>query len=332
MIQQSWTRRRVLTAVAAVAGLPLAGLAYSRFDGPKPVRWRGVALGADAGLTLYHTDRAHARRTLEACLAEVARLERAFSLYRTDSELLALNRHGMIAAPSHDLVALLAESRRLGQLSGGVFDVTVQPLWRLYSGHFRQDRADPMGPDRNDVARALALVGHEHMDISPNLVRFARSGMAVTLNGIAQGAITDRVSDMLRNEGFERVLVDLGEARALGNGPDGPWRIGLEDPTDTARMGAVVPLADGALATSGGYGSRFDAGGRFHHLFDPALGRSANAVLAATAMAPRATTADALATALAIAPASEAPHLLHGFGGSAARLVLADGSVIHHQA
>ncbi len=158
------------------------------------------------------------------------------------------------------------------------------------------------------------------------------SGMAVTLNGIAQGAITDRISDLPRNEGFESVLVDLGETRALGNGPDGPWRIGLKDPTDTTRMGAVVPLADGALATSGGYGTRFDAGSRFHHLFDPAIGGSADGVLAATAMAKRATIADALATALAIAPVGDAPYLLRAFGGTAARLVLAGGDVAHFRA
>ena len=50
-------------------------------------------------------------------------------------------------------------------------------------------------------------------------------GMAITLNGIAQGYITDRVADLLRNEGFDQAMVDLGEWRALGSHPDGrPWR------------------------------------------------------------------------------------------------------------
>ena len=37
--------------------------------------------------------------------------------------------------------------------------------------------------------------------------------MAITLNGIAQGFITDRIADLLRNEGFEQAVVDLGEWR-----------------------------------------------------------------------------------------------------------------------
>ena len=320
------TRRRVLVAVGAAAGLPLAQALGAHRERPPLLRWTGIALGAPARITLCHPDDARARRTLADCVAEVARLERVFSLHHADSEISTLNRHGAIAAPSHDLVALLAEARRFAALSDGAFDVTVQPLWRLYARHFATPGADPRGPDPRTIDRALGLVDWRAIDLSARAVRFERPGMATTLNGIAQGAISDRVAELLRDAGFDSVLVELGEIRALGGAADGPWRIGVEDPAARGRITETVALADGALATSAGSGTRFDAAGRFHHLFDPLTGDSANGVLSATAMAPSAATADALATALVIASPTRAAALVGAFGGSEAWLTHADGS------
>jgi hypothetical protein len=93
--------------------------------------------------------------------------------------------------------------------------------------------------------------------------------MAITLNGIAQGYITDRIADLLRHEGFEQAVVDLGEWRALGSHPEGrPWRA-------ATREGSIA-LSDNALAVSSGAGTAFETSARFHHIFDPATGASAS--------------------------------------------------------
>ena len=75
----------------------------------------------------------------------------------------------------------------------------------------------------------------------------------------------------------------------------------------------------------------FDAHGRFHHLFDPATGDSARLCFSASAVAPNAMTADALATALAVAGAGQARKLLTAFGGRHARLVLTDGTALEER-
>lgn len=325
-------RRRALAAVAAAAAFPLTALAARPRESPPAVRWGGVALGAPAEIVLHHPDRRRAERALAACLAEVARLERVFSLYRPDSELVALNRAGRLVRPSHDLVALMAAAQRFGRLSGGRFDVTVQPLWQLYAAHFARRGADPRGPEARAVARARARVDHRAVEIGAAAIRFARPGMAATLNGIAQGAITDRIADLLRDSGFEHVLVGLGELRALGPRPEGPWRIGLEDPARPGRVARTVPLARGAVASSGGYGTRFEPTGRFHHLFDPTTGQSADACLAVTVFAPAATAADAAATALAVAGPEGAAALLAAFGAEAALFALAGGRMLEVRA
>jgi thiamine biosynthesis lipoprotein len=150
--------------------------------------------------------------------------------------------------------------------------------------------------------------------------------MAVTLNGIAQGYITDRVTDLLRAARFDSVLVQLGETRAGAPRSEGrPWRVGIPDPFVPGGMIETVEAVDLAIATSSGPATRFDAAGRHHHLFDPATGRSADRWASVSVVAPRATTADALSTALAVSPAATTTDLLRGADASAL-LVAADGS------
>jgi thiamine biosynthesis lipoprotein len=290
-----------ITATAGGAGIASAFLpAALSATTASPQRWRGTALGARASMTLYHPDPAEGRRLIAAAIAEVRRLEQIFSLYRPDSALSALNRQGALDAPPMELVRLLSEAQRYGAMTGGAFDVTVQPLWTLYADHFARENADPAGPSAAAIRDALARVDYRGLALEPQRISFARPGMAATLNGIAQGFITDRVADLLRANGLENVLIDLGETRGLGSRPDGrPWRAGLKDPFAPGRVARTVEIGNHALATSGGYGMRFDADGRHHHLFDPRRGRSSDLYASVSVIAPTATEADALSTAFA---------------------------------
>jgi thiamine biosynthesis lipoprotein len=223
-----------LRVVAAVAGLPLI-IAAVRATAPKAQlhSWHGEVLGALAELTLWHPDAAFAQRTILRVRREIARFERIFSLYRPDSEISRLNEAGRLMKPSPELRKLVEESQRLGELSGGAFDISVQPLWRLYEAHFwsHSDIQPDIAARARDVAHAV--VDFRQIESGAAAIGFARAGMAITLNSLAQGFITDAVADMLRHEGFESAVVDLGEYRAIGGHPDGrPWRIGIRDGRD----------------------------------------------------------------------------------------------------
>jgi len=314
-------RRRTLTLIGAAAGMAFLPVPRSRsVPGELLYEWRGQALGAEAALLLAHADRRAAQTMMSRCLAEIARLEAIFSLHRPDSELVRLNRDGRLAGPSHDLRLVLAESQRIAELSGGAFDVTVQPLWQGYVAHFRSHPGDRFGPSQAELEAPLELVDHGQLDLSDDAITLRRPGMAVTLNGIAQGYITDRVADLLRVHGFAQVLVQLGETRALAPPqPDRPWRLGVPG-------GTTVELANRALATSSGSATRFEPSGRHHHLFDPRTGTSTRRYASVTVLAETAAAADALSTALAILPTTAARELLRAAGGISAGYVMPDGT------
>ena len=295
------TRRRFLTiaaAAAACAGLPASAAPLTR--------WQGVALGAPASIHLAHPQ---AERLIRMALAEIARLEAVFSLHRPDSALARLNAAGRLEAPPFELLECLSLCGAVHAASGGAFDPTVQPLWQLHAETHATGRA----PTAAEIAATLPRTGWAGVEADAGAIAFARPGMALTLNGVAQGVIADRVADLLAAEGLTDILVNTGEFRALGGHPDGPpWPLRLDDAAATQ-----VPLRDRALASSGNLGTTFDTEGHAGHILDPRTGRPAPPrwrIVSVTA--PRAGLADALTTAACVLDADGIAALVARFSGA----------------
>ena len=283
-------RRRRLLAIAAAALVPALPAQAT------PVRqWRGVALGAEASITLNHPE---AARLIDLSLAEIERLEAVFSLYRADSALMRLNATGRLDAPPFELLDCLALAGRVHAATGGVFDPTVQPLWELHAAHHAANpEAEP--PRAETVAAARALTGWDRLRIDPGAIRLD-PGMALTLNGIAQGYIADRVAALLRGQGLDRVLVNTGEHVALGGDPrGGPWQVRLR--AGEVLLPEAVAIEDRALASSAMTGTTFDAAGTAGHILDPRNGLPGPILWQLVSVtAPQGALADALSTAFCL--------------------------------
>lgn len=318
------SRRR---ALRIVAGSAAAMLVAGRISQPALAShiWEGTALGAAARLILVGEGKQAAEATVRACLDQVERLERQFSLYRPDSALSRLNANGILDQPSLDFFRLLRLSVAFGEQTGGAFDVTVQPLWQVYADHFATHPYSGDGPPPAAIAEAASHVGYRRLSVGSERIALA-PGMAVTLNGIAQGYITDRVADLLRARGYTNVLVEMGEIRVLGPTPgEPPWSVAVAAPPGAVADPLSLSLRDGAVASSAGAATAFDPAARFHHLFAPDTGHSADTFAAVTVVAPSATVADALSTALYVAPSARIPAILHAFPEARAILTLPSG-------
>jgi len=287
------TRRRFLSISAAALALPGAALATAQ-----TARWTGGALGAPASVTLVGISPIDARLVFARLEAELARLERIFSLYRADSALVRLNQTGRLTNPPPELLELLTLAGTIHNATNGAFDPTVQPLWQAMA-------------TGGDVTAASNNVGWESLHFDAQEVRFARPGMALTLNGIAQGEITDRIAALLGDEGFGDILVDLGEIVGRGQRPDGtPWQAGIATP-----QGDIVhrvTLRDRALATSAPNGTRLSAGQG--HILGPQGQAPRHSLVSLSA--PSAALADGLSTALCLLEKQAAQAAVRRFAGA----------------
>jgi thiamine biosynthesis lipoprotein len=307
------TRRRFLAISAAAAALP-----HAAFGAAPVTRWRGVALGAGASMTLAGIGEAEAAPVIARVQSEIDRLEAIFSLYRAESALSRFNRTGHLISPPPEMLELLTLCGAIHHQTGGAFDPTVQPLWALHA------EAATMGriPSDLEIDMARARTGWAgiHFDISS--MTSARPGMALTLNGIAQGYIADRVADLLRAEGMAGVLVDMGELHAIGSRADGtPWRAGIAMPNGNLHPDPVT-LADRALATSAPAGTVLDPAGQVGHIIDPRTGRPGGLWRQVSVSAPRAALADGLSTAFCMMPRGQTERAIAAYPGTRVEVLL----------
>ncbi|MCF6326767.1 MAG: FAD:protein FMN transferase [Devosiaceae bacterium] len=250
-------RRRVLSMLGGIAALPVIGAQAA----PNVRSWRGIVLGAMGHIVLDHPD---AEILIAGALSEISRLENIFSLYRPKSELSRLNSEGALATPSLEMVELLSICAAINLTTKGAFDPSVQALWDIYA----QNYANKQAPTLAEIAKGRQLTGFRYVNFSPRHIGFEKSGMKLTLNGIAQGYIADRIATYFRNNGVTNVLVNTGEIAALGVREDGTgWPIAIR-----GSAAETFPLSNSAIATSAPLGTVFDGDGKVGHIIDPRTG------------------------------------------------------------
>lgn len=285
-----FTRRRFLSISAASAAMP--ALAATT-----PVAtWRGRAMGAVVSMKLAGLSSEAAAPVFQAVEKELSRLENIFSLYRTQSQINRLNREGTLEAPAPELLQVLSLSDRLHAASNGAFDPTVQVLWMALA----------QGQTGSDLDRARSLVGWQGIHFDTTAVRLRESGQALTLNGIAQGFITDRIAALLKAEGLRDVLLDMGEIAALGHAADGAWKVGIASPEGTVVQ--RLQMKDRALATSAPMGTPLSGAG---HILGPMGQKPKHELISVSAS--QAAVADGLSTALCLMETDAGQRLVSKF-------------------
>lgn len=245
-----------------------------------------------------------ARQEISALLG---RLEQAMSTYREDSEVCRFSayRGSDWFAVSVDTARVVTESLRVSELTGGAFDVTVDPLVRLWGFGPRRETGEP--PPETAIADARRRVGWRKLQarLDPPALRKSSPEISVDLSAIAKGYAADAIAVYLEQLGVINYLVAIsGDLRARGHAQQGRlWRVGVDKPLDDGRaVQRIIELKDGAISTSGDYRNFFtDAGRRYSHVIDSRTGWPATHNLASvTVVQATSARADALATALMV--------------------------------
>jgi thiamine biosynthesis lipoprotein len=305
-----------LGAMALAAPLPRAGT-LSRSTLPGGMRLHAgadLAFGTVIGVKLLHANGKVAENAIAEAWAEAKRIDALMSLYRPDSQVARLNRDGALDAPDRHLLAVLDCARTVSTLTGGAFDITVQPLWNL---------AAQGSPTKS----ALPLLGWRRVRADTRRIALD-AGMAITLNGIAQGYALDLARAALAARGIRHALIDTGEFGSLGRADGGrPWTLGVRDPRRDDGILDTLALDGRSIATSGDYATAFSADFSRHHIFDPATGASPRELAETVVAAPSGMLADALSTAFMVTGHRRALEIAATLPGVDVLLVGKDGRI-----
>jgi thiamine biosynthesis lipoprotein len=238
-------------------------------------------------------------------------VERCCSRFDETSELRRLSASPGHPVPVSEIVFSATQfALAVAEDTGGAFDPAV--------GHEMEAR----GFDRHYVTgrrvtsvQGAAGASYRDVELNPDdrTITLHRP-LVLDLGAVAKGLAIDLAARELAP--FRNFAIDAGgDMYVSGHNAAGDrWRVGIRHPRNPDDTMDVWHLTDTAICTSGDY-ERTTAGG--HHILDPRAGRSADALASATAVAPTAMLADALATAAFVLGPRDGLALLerHGAGG-----------------
>jgi len=257
----------------------------------------GLAFGTTVTIKVLHANAQAADSAIQYALQQVKKVDALMSLHQERSQVFQLNRRGSVQVPDRHLLHVLAFSQQLSKLTAGAFDITVQPLWDLFS------RAHSEGtlPTQEEIVARKPLVDWRRVELSRQQVQLRGADTAITLNGVAQGYAVDLAIDALRNRGVRHALLDTGEFGSMGSKSHNQhWSLGIGHPRQHEAISAVVRMDGRKVATSGDYATFFSPDYRHHHIFDPATGDSPLELASVTVVAPTGLLADGLSTAFMV--------------------------------
>ncbi len=286
-----------------------------------------ILLGTFVSISAIHESTALAEDAMAKAFIKAQNLETILSRHTPSSAMTELNTHGKILKAPTSLMHVLQRAKRMHALTQGAFDMTITPILELYKKH--KNAQGTMHLDPKSLAHAQELVLASEVHLNEHAVRLGRSGMSLTLDGIAKGYIADQMAHELQAMGIHNYLVNAGgDIRTAGQkGSNAPWRIGIEHPLTQNAVVTNLPL-NGAIATSGCYEMYFDAQKKYHHLINPAMRTSPQHTLSVSVTAPTALEADALATALSVLPTRDALTLIHSLPGKECCILTSQGRMI----
>ncbi|MCW8858149.1 MAG: FAD:protein FMN transferase [Deltaproteobacteria bacterium] len=268
----------------------------------------GATMGTTWSVTLHSLPDGFDLAKLKSQLqAQLDRINRLMSTYDPESEISRFNAQtsdGWFAL-SRETAQVIELSQQISELTGGSFDVSVGPLVELW-GFGAKQRGDEI-PSPEQVKEQLAKVGYQKLLFrrDPAAIKKLVPQLQVDLSAIAKGYAVDALAALLKQQGINNFLVEIGgEMQLVGQRSDGtPWRIAIEKPLENERaVETVFPLNATAVATSGNYRNFYiENGQRYAHTLDPLSGRPIRHKLASvTVLDPSCARADALATALMV--------------------------------
>ena len=289
-----------------------------------------IRMGTSFRIVFYAEDPSIASQASTEAFERIEQLEQILSDYREESELNRVCRKAFQSPQrvSPELFYVLQRSLHFSELSEGTFDVTIGPVVQLW----REARRDKRLPDAERLSRARLAVGFQNvvLDSETRTVFLKRDDMKLDLGAIAKGYAADQAMAVLRKYGINRILVDAGGDLSLGDPPPGSpgWDIRIHEwDKEKKSQGLWLRLHNVGIATSGDTFQFLEKQGEhFSHIINPADAIGIRDSVSTTVIAQDGISADALATALSILPASKAIALADSQENVSAFLVRRNGN------
>jgi FAD:protein FMN transferase len=273
-----------------------------------------------ATITIYHQNLKYLKEIENLAFFELERINKYYSPYGNDSLVYLLNKEKKINIEYfldnnldrdlfYELYYLINESIYYSIISNGSFDITVQPILDLYSYSFNELKRPPT---EEEILENKKKVGYNLIILNETEI-ILLNNTKITLGAIAKGYAIDKAIDIIKENGINNALINIGgDIKAIGL-KDGKekWSIGLINPENTNQQISMFKISNKAVATSGNYQRYFDKTKKFHHIVNPKTGYSTQGITSVTIISNDTISADAIATSVYVMGLKDGINLIN---------------------
>ncbi|MGL4850725.1 MAG: FAD:protein FMN transferase [Clostridium sp.] len=215
-------------------------------------------------------------KVLDKIFEEVEEIEDKASINKGGTEVDNINKNAGIKSVkvSNDVFEIIKTGMKYSSMAEGNYDITVGPLVKLWSIGLPEARK----PSDKEIGQALEKINYKNLELNEEKkeIYLKEKGMLLDLGSIAKGYTADRITEILREEGVNKAIVDLGgNIYAFGEKNENEkWKIGIQNPfSDRGDVVGAIKVKDKSIVTTGIYERFLERDGeKYHHILNPKTG------------------------------------------------------------
>ena len=276
-------------------------------------------MGNNFTFTVVAASEPEGREYIDIAINEIKRIEALLTTYNENSQTSLINANAGIkpVAVDKEVFELIARSIAISNITQGAFDITYggldKSLWNF-------DRNMSALPSKEEALKSVHLINYKNIELNSNnsTVFLKQKGMRIGFGGIGKGYAAEMAKRLLIRNNVQSGIVNAsGDLTAWGMQPWGkPWRIGVSNPDDPAKVFSYLDISGKAVATSGNYEKYVMIGGKkYSHTIDPKTGLPVMGIKSVTVISENAEFADAMATPVSVMGINAGLHLVNQIPG-----------------
>ncbi|WP_331681800.1 FAD:protein FMN transferase [Romboutsia sp.] len=283
----------ILTMILTIS---LVGCNRTKIE--EPITRTELFMGTVIKVTLYDGE---VEKILDKVFNRIVEIENLVSINKEGTELTKLNKSAGVSKvklndTSYDIIKKGVE---YSKLSKGAYDISIGPLVKLWSIGLPEAKV----PTEEEIKEAMKYIDYSKIETNDSTkeVFLQQKGMMLDLGSIAKGYAADEVVKILKAEGVEKAIIDLGgNIYVLGSkNQNKDWNIGIQDPfSDRGNVVGSIEVSNKSIVTTGIYERFIEKDGvKYHHILNPKTGYPYKTEIAGVSIvADKSIDADALST------------------------------------
>jgi len=289
-----------------------------------------VLMGSAFKFTALHNDYQIAKKSVDASLKEVIRIEKLISSWDKKSETSKINSMAGIkpVTISYELFSLIKRSLKVSEISNGYFDISFASIDKIWNF---SDTISKI-PTDDEIQQSISTINFKNIILnnSDTSVFLSKKGMKIGFGSIGKGYAANRAKQIMLSYNIKSGVINAGgDLIAWGKKQNNKsWSIGIVDPFDKNKTTLWLDVDNMAVVTSGNYEKYITINGkRYCHIINPKTGWPVTGLVSVTILCRDAELADALATTVFVLGLYDGLKLINHLEGIEGVLISENGSI-----